>query len=165
MTPNEAKAAVKMLRAVWAHQEESRRGKWRKRWMNQAELIGGWSKDPRTHVGCVFVKDNHRLMDGYNGLPRGVCDDPPVRWGPEEKYDWMCHAEASGVAKAARHGVSLMGSTCFVTHKPCSQCMSLMLNAGVAAVIYGPGKTSMPEQKFRITTIMCEEAGVRLEAY
>jgi len=70
---------------------------WHHRWMAEAGNIATWSKDPRTKVGAVAVKGRHRLMDGYNGLPAGVTDDP-CRMLPDAKYDWTLHAEANVIA-------------------------------------------------------------------
>jgi len=136
--------------------------RWHDRWMAEAGNIATWSKDPRTKVGAVAVKERHRLMDGYNGLPAGVIDDP-CRMLPDAKYDWTLHAEANVIAKAAKHGVSLDGATVYVTHKPCCQCAALLINAGVRSIIYGDGRTNMPDHKFEIAGIMCSEAEVSLD--
>ena len=47
--------------------------------------------------------------------------------------------------------------------KPCCQCAALLINAGVRSIIYGDGRTNMPDHKFEIAGIMCSEADVSLE--
>jgi dCMP deaminase len=47
------------------------------------------------------------------------------------------HAEANAIAQAARHGVSLAGSTAYATYQPCLSCTKLLISAGVARIVYG----------------------------
>lgn len=136
--------------------------KWDARWMEQAESLALWSKDPRTQVGAVLVRDRRRLSDGYNGLPPGV-GDVPGRMRPPDKYLWTCHAEANAVATAARHGVSLAGATAYVTRPPCGPCTALLLAAGVARVVYREGPIHMDDRTFDVGRVMCLEAGVARE--
>lgn len=78
------------------------------------------------------------LATGYNGSVRGMphCDDAGhLMVGGSCKR--TVHAEANAVAQAARAGVRVEGSTAFVTTFPCRACMSLLINAGVAEVVYG----------------------------
>lgn len=58
------------------------------------------------------------------------------------------HAERNGIDFAARHGISLLGSTLGVTHMPCLDCSRSLVNVGVTQVFY--------ETPYRIT------AGVEL---
>lgn len=136
---------------------------WDTRFLDVAGRIATWSKDPRTKVGAIAVRDRRILATGYNGLPRGVADTPD-RMQPPAKYEHTLHAEANLPAQAAREGVSLAGSTVYVTHHPCAQCAALLINAGIARIVYGAGKTNMPETTFRASAAMCCEAGVELEA-
>jgi dCMP deaminase len=46
------------------------------------------------------------------------------------------HAEANGIAWAARNGVGLEGCEVHVTNLPCPSCSLLMINAGIARVVY-----------------------------
>jgi dCMP deaminase len=49
--------------------------KWDKRYLDLAEQIAGWSKDPSTQVGAVAVNDQGTpVAQGYNGFPRGIED-------------------------------------------------------------------------------------------
>lgn len=96
---------------------------------------------------------------GYNGLPRGVNDDPRRMERPA-KYLWTVHAEANAVAHAARTGASLLGCTAYVTHEPCAQCAALLINAGVAEIVTAGGGTHMSDQTFEVSRIMLLEAGV-----
>lgn len=117
------------------------------------------SKDV-TKVGCVIVGPDHEVRSmGYNGLPRGVLDDPSRMERPQ-KYLWTSHGEENAVAQAARVGTALKGCTAYVTHYPCSRCSRSLIQAGIACVVVGPGQTSMPEEEFAVAAIMLKEAGV-----
>lgn len=138
---------------------------WHEYFMAGAEWARIKSKDPSTQVGCIFIGADKELIEsGYNGLPRGVTD-LPARMERPAKYLWTSHAEENAIAHAARHGRALKGSTAFVTHYPCCRCARLLIQAGIARIVVGEGRTSMPEEEFEVAEIMFAEAGVRVIRY
>lgn len=135
--------------------------KWTERYLNLAKAISFWSKDPNTKVGAVAVGSSKQILEtGFNGLPRGV-QDLDERMERPAKYIWTAHAEENLVAHAARK--QLEGSTVYVTHLCCNACARMLINAGVAKVVVGDGKTAMPVEQFDAATTMFDEAGVELE--
>lgn len=136
--------------------------KWANRFLQLAKTVAGWSKDPSTKVGAVAVDPNSNavLETGFNGLPRKVVDLPDRMERPA-KYLWTAHAEENLVAHAARK--VLEGSTVYVTHLCCNNCARMLINAGVAKVVVGDGKTSMPPEQFEVAKTMFKESGVDLE--
>lgn len=121
------------------------------------------SKDS-TKVGAVLVGPEREVrLTAYNGPPKGVLDLAERRERPA-KYLYASHAEANLVAFAAREGISTKGCTVYVTHHPCASCARTLIQAGVKAVVFGPGKTSMPAEEFTAAGQMFSEAGVRCEA-
>jgi dCMP deaminase len=133
---------------------------WPQYYLGFAEHAATKSKDS-TQVGAVLVGPEGEVrLTGYNGPPRGVYDLPARRERPN-KYLYTSHAEANLVAFAARYGVRTEGCAVFVTHHPCSACSRTLIQAGIKAVIYGPGQTSMPAEEFEIAAIMFREAGVK----
>jgi len=102
-----------------------------------ARTIAEASCDTSTKVGCIVVgPDKEIRAQGYNGFPRGV-DDEDERWHKRPaKYDYVVHAEANAVANAARTGAQLKGCTAYVTAPPCCNCAGLLINAGVAKVVW-----------------------------
>lgn len=119
------------------------------------------SKDS-TKVGAVLVgPDREVRLCAYNGPPKGVKDEERRRERPE-KYLWSSHAEANVIAFAARDGIRTKGCTLFVTHMPCAACARTIIQAGIAAVVFGPGTTSMPQQEFDAARLMFTEASVAL---
>lgn len=147
----------------------AKRGKWRLRMLDAARFFAEWSEDTSTKVGAVASNAAHAILTtGYNGLPRGVRALPyrlsrePLRPGGRgAKYLYTAHAEENLVAHAAR--AVLEGSTVTVTHFCCAGCARMLINAGVARIVVGDGKTSMPEEEFIAAQEMFVEAGVAVE--
>ncbi|WP_449411040.1 deoxycytidylate deaminase [Methylobacterium komagatae] len=138
---------------------------WQNYLMGFAQHAATKSKDS-TQVGAVLVAQNGRtvLLTAYNGPPAGVADLPERRERPA-KYLFASHAEANLIAFAAREGIRTQGGTVYVTHHPCSACARALIQAGVTAVVYGPGQTSMPEDEFTAAATMFSEAGVSAYRY
>jgi dCMP deaminase len=114
----------------------------------------------RNHVGAVIARDGRIISTGYNGAPAGMphCVHPqstgvrpdgsviiqrrvsPVPLLPAAPLDRGCkltiHAEANAIAYAARHGVSVIGATVYVTLSPCYACAQLVIAAGLERVVY-----------------------------
>jgi len=120
------------------------RKSWKQHWMEEAAHVAEMSTCASGRcVGAVFVRDNRVLATGFNGVPAGyphpeVCERREQNVPSGEKLE-MCgcaHAEANGIANAARIGVSLQGSTLYCTTEPCAMCMGALANVGIAEVIY-----------------------------
>ncbi len=128
--------------------------------MGFAQHAATKSKDS-TQVGAVLVAPNGRtvLLTAYNGPPAGV-DDLPERRERPAKYLFASHAEANLSAFAAQHGIRTDGCSVYVTHHPCAACARTLIQAGIRAVVYGPGQTSMPADEFEAAATMFSEAGV-----
>tara|TARA_R110000787_G_scaffold229613_1_gene337158 strand:- start:6 stop:422 length:417 start_codon:yes stop_codon:yes gene_type:complete len=127
--------------------------------MSLAELIATKSKDD-TQVGAILIgPDNEVRLTAYNGPPKGVLDHPERRDRPA-KYLYAAHAEANLISFAARVGIPTKGCTVYVTHAPCSNCAKTLIQAGIAILVRGEGKTSMPPEEFRAAEVMFREAGV-----
>lgn len=121
------------------------------------------SKDS-TQVGAALIGPEGEVrLTGYNGPPRGVADSPERRERPA-KYLFASHAEANLIAFAAREGIRTKGCTVYITHFCCASCARSMIQAGIAKVFYGPGKTSMAADEFEAARVMLTEAGVRFRA-
>ena len=97
--------------------------KWDKRFLHLAKHISEWSKDPSTKVGCIVVGEDREIRStGFNGFPRGIEDKQERLEDREQKYPMICHAEENAIMHAARIGISLKGTTAYVTWPPCSRC-------------------------------------------
>ena len=137
--------------------------KWDQRFIELAKHIANWSKDPSTKVGCVVVGEDREIRStGFNGFPRGIKDDEERLLDREQKYPLICHAEENAIMHAARIGISLKGSTAYVTWPPCSRCARSLIQSGIKEIVY-PTPGEIPErwvEDFNISNSMISEAGV-----
>ncbi len=136
--------------------------KWDRRFIELAQLISTWSKDPSTKVGCVVVGGDREIRStGFNGFPRGIEDSEERLSKRELKYPLICHAEENAIMHAARVGVSLRDCTAYVTWPPCTRCARSLVQAGVREVVFPHGE--VPERwqaDFETSLGMLREAGV-----
>jgi dCMP deaminase len=110
---------------------------WDEYFMATAVLVSSRSSCERLHVGCIVVSTgrhpNRLVAAGYNGFLPGTPHDSKVRDGHEQA---TVHAEQNAVADAAKRGVSLQGTVCYVTHYPCVNCAKILAAAGIEEVRY-----------------------------
>jgi deoxycytidylate deaminase len=108
--------------------------KWLKRFLEMAQLVSTWSKDPSTQVGAVIINDNRIILGtGYNGFPRKVADLPSRYQNREEKYPRVIHAEVNAVLNA---NGSVKKGTLFTYPFPCcASCSAMMIQAGIKHVV------------------------------
>lgn len=118
------------------------------------------SKDT-TKVGAVLIGPEGEIrLTSFNGPPRRV-DDTPDRFVRPRKYLYASHAEANLIAFAAREGIRTAWCSVYVTHMPCAGCARTLIQAGIEAVYYGPGETSMPIEEFAAAGEMFAEAEIK----
>ena len=61
--------------------------KWDLRFLNLAQHIAEWSKDPSTKVGAIIASpDNKVISMGFNGFPQSMSDSAECLNNREEKY-------------------------------------------------------------------------------
>lgn len=131
-------------------------------YMAVAEAAANNSHAERKKVGACLVTKNQVILSGWNGMPEGMdntCEEVDqhmftmyacftddgactVKGSPvKEVISYktrreVIHAEMNAIAKAAREGVSTLGSTLFVTLSPCIECAKMLIAAGVSSVVY-----------------------------
>ena len=140
---------------------------WDELFMRHAYLIARKSKDPRTHIGAVLVKNKTIFSEGYNGFPREVKDDEERYNNRETKLKFVAHAELNAIINAARIGVSTWFSTMYTQSVPCNECAKAIINAGIVMVtVHSAWKDSLfwkePEE---ITKTMFREAGINIKIF
>ena len=134
--------------------------KWHKRFMEVAELVSTWSKDPSTKVGAIVVGPDREIRStGYNGLVRGVDDNKPERLERPTKYDFFEHAERNAVYNACLIGASLKGCVIYVTSMPCPDCARAIIQSGIKMVVtYKPEfDETAPQNTWRDKLVFSEE--------
>ncbi len=122
------------------------RPNWDEYFMVLAKIAATRSTCLSRPTGAVIVKDKQVLSTGYNGSMPGVahCNDEGQcfrrRTGAKDagKYDncRSIHAEANAIAQAAKRGVSIEGSSVYITLYPCYVCTKLMASAGIKKIYY-----------------------------
>jgi dCMP deaminase len=113
--------------------------------MRMADLVATRSTCLRRQVGAVVVKEKRVLTTGYNGAPKGlkhcaevgcVRQQMNVESGTRHELCRGVHAEQNAVIQAAYFGVSIKDATIYTTNFPCSVCAKILVNAGIAEVVY-----------------------------
>ncbi|ASI88447.1 dCMP deaminase family protein [Vibrio mediterranei] len=136
--------------------------KWAKRFIQMAELVGSWSKDPSTQVGAVITKNNRIVSVGFNGYPHGISDSAEID-ERETKYLKTLHAEENAILFAKR---DLDGCEIWVTHFPCPNCAAKIIQTGIS-VVHCPQQTedflSRWGEKISLSQDMFEQAGVHVD--
>lgn len=108
---------------------------WDELFMRAAYEISHKSKDKRTKIGAVLVRENIALVHGYNGLPRKCNDNISTRQERPEKYFWFEHAERNAVYACARFGIRAEGATMFTQGIPCADCARAVIQSGIKEVV------------------------------
>ena len=111
--------------------------KWDIRYLELAERVASWSKDPSRQIGAVAVGSKGQVLaQGFNGFPRGIIDTPDRYANREIKYKYVVHAEMNVIYNATYNGVSLDGSTLYVSGLPvCSDCAKGIIQVGISKVV------------------------------
>ena len=122
----------------------------------------------RLKVGCILVKDNRIIAQGYNGFPRGI-QDTDLRYQDRElKYQYVVHAEMNCIYNAALNGSSLDGCTLYVWPLPvCRECCKGIIQSGIERVVSPDFTDPVKEERWREscsqTMDMFQEVGIDYE--
>lgn len=142
---------------------------WHDYFIGMCYYVSTKSKDRSTKVGCVIVGHNHEILSiGFNGFPRGVCDDIEERHERPDKYRYTEHSERNAIYNAARNGIRLDGSIIYVPWHPCTDCTRAIIQAGIRKVILDgdfqmdEGLKSRWADDQKIASTMFSEAGVEV---
>ena len=109
----------------------------------------------RLQVGCLLVKDNRIVSQGYNGFLPGCPHESIVRDNHEQA---TLHAEQNALMDCAKRGVSCDGCTAYITHYPCIICTRLLLAGGIKKIKYvNDYKNDELVQKFTEQCNVCVE--------
>jgi len=139
--------------------------------MDLAYSIAEWSScyQENRKIGAIIVRNKRILTTGYNGAPSGIpsCVERKeclrrqmdIPSGTRQELCYAIHAEQNAIIQAAKLGVSIEEATLYCTHQPCVICAKMIVNAGIARVVYEQGYPD--EFSLRIFA----EADVALEKY
>jgi dCMP deaminase len=145
--------------------------KWDKRFMELTRQVALWSScyQENRKVGAVIVKDKRIITTGYNGAPSGIksCAQKGeclrrklnIESGTKHEICFAVHAEQNAIIQAAKLGISINGATLYCTHQPCVICAKMIINAGIARVVYENG---YPDE---FSLLLFNEAEIKVEKY
>lgn len=127
-------------------------------YMGTAVLHSGLSKALRGGVGAVLVTPQGVTLTGFNGTAPGRPNECEEVIGYEKVEEWddsggratgwlkgpailqtkpeVIHAELNCILKAAKEGVSVEGSTVYVTLSPCVPCAAMLVACGISRLVY-----------------------------
>lgn len=158
-----------------------------KRYLRMAQIWAENSYAIRRQVGCLIVKDNSIISDGYNGTPSGfenVCEtvECSSQWIhgcvktsiPIDKIKsvehckdciysklvtkpYVLHAEANAISKLAKGTNHADGATLYVTDEPCLECAKMIIQSGIRRVVYSR------EYHTHVGTELLKRAGIIVE--
>ena len=109
------------------------RPSWEEYFKDLVNLTATRSSCERLQVGCIFVKENRIIAQGYNGYIAG-CEHKMVM--RDNHNIATIHAEQNTISDCAKRGVSTDGCEAYITHYPCYNCMKLMVSCGINSIKY-----------------------------
>uniref|UniRef100_A0A6C0BUG6 CMP/dCMP-type deaminase domain-containing protein n=1 Tax=viral metagenome TaxID=1070528 RepID=A0A6C0BUG6_9ZZZZ len=87
----------------------------------------------RLKVGCLLVKDNRIISQGYNGFLPDCPHHSIIRDRHEQA---TIHAEQNAISDCAKRGVSCLDCKAYITHYPCVICTRILLASGISTIYY-----------------------------
>ena len=106
---------------------------WDQYFKQLVEITCTRSSCERLHVGCLFIKDNRIIAQGYNGYITG-CEHKMIM--RNNHNIGTIHAEQNAITDCAKRGVSCNECTAYITHYPCYNCMKLLVSSGIKEIKY-----------------------------
>ena len=109
------------------------RPSWDEYFKSIVELTATRSSCEHLHVGCLFVKTNRIIAQGYNGYSAGCQHKMIIK---DNHNIATIHAEQNTITDCAKRGVSCNECIAYITHYPCYNCMKLMVSSGIITIKY-----------------------------
>jgi dCMP deaminase len=109
------------------------RPSWSEYYKQLVEITATRSACKKLHVGCILVKDNRIISQGYNGYLPGAPHEQVIRNGHEVA---TVHAEQNALCDCAKRGASCNEAFAYITHYPCLNCMKLLVASGIKKIYY-----------------------------
>ena len=112
-------------------------------YIKMAKIWAEKSKAIRKKVGCIIVKDNKIISDGYNGMPHNFPDkcEETIYYKESDTCDSytkpeVLHAESNAITKLAKSTETSKNSTLYATTAPCFECAKLIIQCEISKVFY-----------------------------
>ena len=125
--------------------KNNNRPTWDEYFIQMMDVVSKRATCDRGKSGCIITLDNHILVTGYVGSPRGLphCDDIGHEikkmlhddGSVSEHCVRTIHAEQNAICQAAKLGIPLQGSTLYCRMTPCRICTPMIINCGIKRVV------------------------------
>jgi dCMP deaminase len=109
------------------------RPSWGEYFKELVKLTAKRSSCERLKVGCLFIKENRIIAQGYNGYISGCKHIPIIK---DNHNIATIHAEQNTITDCAKRGVSSNDCIAYITHYPCYNCAKLMISCGICEINY-----------------------------
>ena len=111
----------------------SDRPSWNEYFKQIVNITATRSPCERLNVGCLLVKDNRIVSQGYNGFLAGCPHKSHIVNNHEIA---TIHAEQNALLDCAKRGVSCDNCNAYITHYPCINCTKFLLAGGIKKIYY-----------------------------
>ena len=138
--------------------------KWDQRFLEMAQLVGSWSKDPSTQVGAVIVRPDRTVVSvGFNGFPRHMWDYDDLYADRDVKLSRIIHAEMNAIlhAREPLEGYTLYTSPVLT----CDRCAVHVIQAGIMRVVAPVAPADLSDrwgEMFKKAREYYDEAGIQV---
>lgn len=140
--------------------------KWDGRFIELAQVVATWSKDPSSQIGAVIVRPDKTVASvGFNGFPKGCDDAEEIYADRPRKYSRVVHAEENAVLHTHE---PLDGYIIYVTAPPCDRCTASIIQTGIKTIKHAGFPGGTPERwqtAIESSQQMCSEAGVEVISF
>jgi len=122
--------------------------------ISRAEKESSQASDWWRHVGAVLVKEGREVSFAHNehlpsehqpyinGDPRDV-----IPAGQDPELSTVLHSEQAIIAEAAKRGLSLEGTSLYLTTFPCTMCAKLVAHSGIKKVFFKEGSAVLDGER------------------
>lgn len=124
--------------------------KWMKEAYRESHKGGCWWRN----VGAILVKEDSILLRAYNeGVPSDYAPYQVgnirdyVKAGEKQELSSTIHSEQKIISEAARKGISLEGTSLYITHFPCPVCVKLIIFSGIKHCFFSEGTANLSGEK------------------
>lgn len=132
--------------------------KWDRRFLQLAEMVSTWSKDPSTKVGAVITNNKRVISLGFNGFASGL-DDSKIN-DRDYKIQNVLHAEDNCILFAQK---DLSQHTIYTwPFQPCARCSNKIIQVGIKRVVSITGGPERWQESFAQAKQNFEDAEVEL---
>lgn len=143
---------------------------WDEVFMRAVYNISWKSKDPKTKIGAILVRDNIPVVQCFNGFPRKIKDLQERYNDRDLKRRMVAHAEANTIFVSARLGKNTDDTICYTQGIPCANCSIALIQGGISEIVVHSIWPNLNHSKEWVESIdlsksMLQEAGVKIRFF